>query len=129
LPDCGLAAVAQRIPDHAVPVFGKTTVRDEVIGAVDVYRVDGVGIDEFGDIDRIGRLETEFLEIGRLDRYIPALLVLVALDDLTAVDRPEPRHHILIAHTLARRFVYPAEVDALLFGGRRIEAHRDRHQR
>src|SRR5271168_3420746 len=38
LPDCGLAGVAQRIPDHAVPVFGETVVRDEVIGAVDVYR-------------------------------------------------------------------------------------------
>src|SRR5205807_6005309 len=118
----------QRIPDHAVPVFGETAVRDEVIGAVDVYRVDGVGIDEFGDIDRIGRLEAELLEIGWLDRYVAALLILVALDDLTSVDRTEPRHHILIAHALARGFVYPMEMDALLFGGCRIEAHRNRHE-
>ena len=99
------------------------------MGAVDVNRVDGVGINKFGDINRIGRLKAELLQIGGLDRDVAALLVFVALDDLTAVHRAEPRHHILIAHTLTRRFVYPVEMNALLFGGRRVEADRDRHQR
>ena len=28
LPDCSPARIAQRIPDHAVPIFGETAVRD-----------------------------------------------------------------------------------------------------
>ena len=86
-------------------------------------------IDKFGDIDRIGRIEPQFLQIIGLDRHVVALLVFVALDDLAAVDRTDPRHHVLIAHTLARRFVYAVEADALLFGGRRVETDRDRYQR
>src|SRR5207248_4125605 len=68
-------------------------------------------------------------QVVRLDRYVAALLVFVPLDDLAAVDWTEPRNHILIAHTLTRRFVYPVKVDAFLFGGRRLETHPYRHQR
>src|SRR5207237_5942247 len=94
LSDCGLAGVAQRIPDYAVPVFGETAVREEVIGAVNVNRVQVVGIDKLGNIDRIGRLEPQLLQVVRLDRYVAALLVFVPLDDLAAVDWTEPRTHI-----------------------------------
>jgi hypothetical protein len=101
LPDRGLSGVAQRLANDAIALFGDTAVREQIIGSVDLYRIEGGGIDKFSDLDRIVRLEAQFLQIGRLDRHVTALLVLVALDDFGALDGAEPRHHGLVAHALA----------------------------
>ena len=127
LADRDLAALAQCLADDAVAFLGDAAVRHQVIGRVEIDRVDV--IDEFADVDRVGGLEPEPLQIVGLDRDVMPLLVFIPLDDLVALDRAGAGDDELLPNPFAGRLMDHVEADALLHGRRGVEADGDRDER
>src|SRR5205823_14639607 len=111
LADRDLAGIPQGFADHPVAFLGDAAVRDQVIGRVEIDRVDV--IDKFDDVDRVGGFEPQPLQIVGIDGDIAALFVFVALDDVLALDRAQPRYDQLLADALARGLVDLVKADAL----------------
>src|SRR6202035_3218584 len=127
LADRDLAGLPQGLADDPVAFLGDAAVRNQVIRRVEIDRVDL--IDEFAYVDRVGGLEPQPFQIVGIDGHVVALLVLEALDDLVALDRPDAGDDQLLSAPLARGLVDLVETDALALGRRGVETNRDRHQR
>ena len=125
--DRDFAALAQRLANDAIAFLGDAAVGHEVVRRVEIDRIDVV--DEFGDVDRIGRLEPQPLDVVRIDSDVAALFVLVPLDDVLALDRADPGHHELLLDPLAGRLVDHVEAHLVALGRGGVEPHRDRDQR
>jgi hypothetical protein len=114
--DRDLALLLHRLDEQRVSLLG-AGVGTEVVGLVEVDRVDLVEIDEVLDLDRAGLLRVELLELlaGQHDVLVGADLI--ALDDLLVGDflavllrdalvadaRPVSLAQLLEAHRLLRR--------------------------
>ena len=100
--------------------------RQEVVRLPEIDRVDLVQVDEVADVDRVGELDVEPVEVLVLQGDIAALLDLEAPDDLVGVDPLT----VVPAHLLVgdrRQVLLVEEVEAELLRLRRREhAHRER---
>ena len=120
------------------PPLRVVVARREVVGAVEVDRVDVVERDEALDVDRLRAREGDGLEVGLLDEDELALRELPALDELVglhvplverapallldrcpalAVERPEGHVLPLLRHGEPDRDVDQAEVDGAVPDG------------
>ena len=68
------------------------------------------------------------LEVGVLDDDVLLVLVLVALDQVRALDQPELGIDRLHVDAVVGVLVQLVEADALAGAGRRIEPHRTAHE-
>lgn len=74
-----------RLPDDGEGLLAALVGR-EVIGPIQINRVDGVTIDELLDVDGFGRRQADVLQIVLLDRDVAALLDLIAMDQGLTLD-------------------------------------------
>src|SRR5438067_958180 len=100
----------------------------QVVGLLEVDRVDVLQLDELDDVDGPGRLHGHGVEVLVLHDDVLALLVLVALHDvlvgnLFTTDRTGP----LVLDPPVVLVVQLVELEGLLLGGR-VEADRDRNE-
>ena len=125
-----LPALLHRLEDDCEGLLGDRTVRGQVVGRVQVDRIDVAGVDEAIDIDGLAGLDLDLLEFLVGDDDVFVLLELVALDQVGAVDLAQLRVMVLLLHAVERVLVQQVERD--LAGGRRrrrIELHRTGDQR
>src|SRR5207248_11629185 len=61
-------------------------LRREIVGLAEIDRVDLLERDEVADVDRVGELDVQPVEVVRLDRHVAALLDLERADDVLRVD-------------------------------------------
>src|SRR6185437_5923264 len=61
-------------------------LRREVVRLAEVDRVDLLERDEIADVDGVGELDVQPVEVVRLDRHVAALLDLERADDVLRVD-------------------------------------------
>ena len=102
----------------------------EVVGLVEVHRVDARDRDELGDLDHVGARLLQRLQLFRREDDV------LVLGELVALHRVLARHHdaflgadvLLLQARAARRLVQHVEGDRAGGLGRRIELHRDRHE-
>ena len=83
--DGDLARLAHRLEQQPVGL-GPAGGRRQVVGVVVVDRVDLGEIDELLDVDRLGRLGVERVELLGLDQHVAVGRELVALDDVLEGD-------------------------------------------
>ena len=53
------SALLQRLADHPIALLGNAPVGYEIVGITDVSRVEPSGVDEFGNLDRVGGFEPQ----------------------------------------------------------------------
>ena len=128
LADADLLRPPQRLAQDDEGLLGKVVGRHDIIGLVEIDRVDVAQVDELAEVERLAALQLDALDLLVLEQDIFALRHLIALDDLVAVDRADARHHLLIFDPLARRLVDLVEGDGRAALGRGIDLDRDRDQ-
>ena len=74
------------VAHHRIRIGGHGAVGHQVIGLVDVHRVDLVVVGELQQVDDLGRLGPDLGDVLVAHHHPAALLELVALDDLGAGD-------------------------------------------
>ena len=128
LPQAHLARLPQRLAQHDVCFFGQIIRRHDVVRLFIIQHVDCIGIDELHQFQRPLRLQLDRFDLLIVEQHVIALGDFEALDDLVAINRPDPGHDLFIRDRLARRFVDLAKADrrAGLGGGEYLD--RDRHQ-
>ena len=101
---------------------------DNVVGAVEVDRVDHLQGDEVDDVDCPEGLDRRLLQVVVREDHVAVLLVLVSLDDVVEGHvLAANRAHTLVADAPLVGAVEVVEAHALLLD-RDVEAHRDAHQ-
>ncbi len=101
--------------------------RGDEIGAFVIDGVDGVGVDELGYVERLGRRDLEILDLVGIDQDVFALLDLIALDDVVALDRLVAGHQ-LVMDAFARLLVDFVEGDLARAIERGVHMYRQRYQ-
>ena len=126
--DADASAVAQRIAQQRV-TLPTGAVRLQPVRAVEVREVDVTGGDEVLDVDRLRGGRPGLVEVRVRHHDELALLVLVALGDVAPLDLDVLRAAIApVVDGGGVRLVDLSEPDFRLTLGRRMEAHRDRHE-
>ena len=90
LPQPDLARRAQRLAQHHEGFLGEIVGGGDVIGLLEIERIDLVGLDELHQLKRLLALDPDRLDFAVLEQHIIALGNLVARDDVVLVDRPDP---------------------------------------
>jgi len=97
LADADFFRVLERLLEDDIAFVSHVAVGQEVIGRLEIARVDGVLIDEAGQLDGLLALELQLVDFLLVDQDIFALFVLVALGDLLVLDRTHAGRDLLIA--------------------------------
>ena len=120
--DAGHLLLRHRLADHREGLLGHLAVGCQIVGAVEVDPVDLGGRHEGLDLQRLGALDLERLEVAVLDQDVLALGDLVALDAIGRVDRLAA-HRIdqVLLQAIAGLAVQRVERHALRRRGRVVE--------
>ena len=120
--------LAQRLGEKRIGL-GAALVGREVIGFVEVHRVDGLDRHEFADVRRAGAGFLQSFQLLGREHHVLVLGELVAFDHVFARDRDLFLDaEILLAQARAARLVQQVERDGAARLGRRKELDRNRHQ-
>ena len=84
--DADLVLLGHRLADDPERLGRELPVRVDPIGSVQIDRIHLVTIDKAIEVDDLRRLDLQVLELVVADLDVAPALVLVALDDLIAVD-------------------------------------------
>ncbi|MFT3917466.1 MAG: hypothetical protein QM704_26290 [Anaeromyxobacteraceae bacterium] len=126
--DRGLAALLEREREELVGLAA-ALVRAEVVGLLEVDRVDLGGGHELGDVDRLGRDLVERLQLLAREGDVAVLRELVALHHLVAFDLLAVlRARVVLLQARAVLRVEQVEGDGRRGLRRRVEAHGDRDE-
>ena len=126
--DAHLPLVLHGRQQEGVGALGAVAVGGEVVGVLEVDRVDLVEGDEVLDVDGPGGPRLELLELLRVDHHVMALGQLVAFHDLLGCDLPASLlRHLLVADTGVGLVFELVEVQVLLFHGG-VDLHGYVHQ-
>ena len=110
---------AQRLEQQRVRLLAAFVGR-HVVGALQIDRIDVVGLDEFQDLHHLGGLGRDLLDVFVVDLDVVILLVLVALDQFAA------RHGLVFRLAVdhlpdARMVVFVEQIEADGFAARGAE--------
>ena len=83
----------------------------QIVGGVQVDRVDVAGVDEAVDVDGLAGLDLDLVQLLVGDDDVAVLLELVALHQVGAVDLAELRVVVLLLHAVQRVLVQKVEGD------------------
>src|SRR6267143_6019477 len=120
MPEPDLVLLGHRLADDPEGLGRELAVGMDPIRSVEIDRIDRVAIDKAIEVDDLRRLDLQVFQLVIADRDIATALVLVALDDLIAVDDLAGlRVDELLRHTVAGLAVQLVEANALCLGGRR----------
>src|SRR6266404_6970096 len=130
MPETDLVLLGHRLADDPEGLGRELTVGMDPIGGVEIDRIDLGAIDKAIEVDDLRRLDLQVLQLLVVDRDVTPALVLVALDDLIAVDDLAGLGiDELLRHAVAGLAVQLIEPDALCLGRRRDQVDRAGHQR
>jgi hypothetical protein len=130
VPEPDLVLLGHRLADDPEGLGGELAVGMHPIGGIEIDRIDLVTIDKAVEVDDLRRFDLQVFQLVVADRDIAPALVLVALDDLIAVDDLAGLGvDELLRHTIAGLAVQLVEPDALGLGRRRHQVDRAGHQR
>src|SRR3984893_11970514 len=130
MPEPDLVRLGHRLADDPEGLGRELTVGMDPIGSVEIDRIDRVAIDKAVEVDDLRRLDLQILQLVIADRDIAPAFVLVALDDLIAVDDLAGLGvDELLGHPISGLAVQLVEPDALCLGRRRDQVDRAGHQR
>jgi len=116
--DTDLARPVQSRAQQFVDLLILLAAGGEVVGAVEVDRLDPVEVDEFGDLDRLGAAGRDLVELVRLDDHVLASVEFVALDDVGAVDfLAGALVDAAVADAVGGAALQLVEVDGVILGG------------
>ena len=119
-----------RLADHPEGLSGELAIRIDVIGGIEVDRIDFVALDKALEVDDLRRFDLQGLQFIVVDRHIAAALVLVPLDDLVAVDDLAGlRVDELLLHAVAGLAVELIKPDAFRLGRSGDQSNRAADQR
>jgi hypothetical protein len=106
-----LACLPQRIAYNPIRILGQIVSRYNVVGIFVVERGYLGAIDELYDLKGLFRLQTDILDLVRIDQDEVVLGDLKTLENLILVNRPDTADHLFIPDRLAGGFVDLAEFD------------------
>ena len=130
MPHSDLVLLGHRLADDPERLGRELAVGMDPIGRVEIDRIDLVTIDKAVEVDDLRRLDLQVLQLVVADRDIAPALVLVALDDLIAVDDLAGLGvDELLLDAVAGLGVQLVEAHALCFGCRWNQIDRAGHQR
>src|SRR6516164_10964196 len=130
MPEPDVVRLSHRLANDPERLGRDLAVRMDVIGCVEIDRIDLIPVHEAFEIDDLRRLDLQVLQLFVGDRDIAPALVLVPLDDLIAVDRIAGFGiDELLRHAVAGLGIELVEPDAFGFGCRRNQIDRAGHQR
>ena len=72
-PSADLLRLAQRLAQHDERLLGEIVGRDDIIRPLVIKRVDLVGVDELGELERLLALELDRLELVVVEQDVVAL--------------------------------------------------------
>ena len=100
-PSADLLGLAQRLAQHDERLLGEVVGGHDIIGLLEIERVDLVGVDELDELERLLALELDRLDLLVVEQDVVALRHSIALDDLVAVDRADAGDDLLVFDPLA----------------------------
>jgi len=101
-------------------LLGHLAVGRQIVGRVLVDDVNRILVDEGLDVHRMVRFDPHRIQVGILDDDVLLVLVLVAPDQIRALDQAKLRIDRLHVDAVMRVFVQLIEADPFAGAGRRI---------